>query len=204
MRIIHAGDCSENYGFRIAQVVRCYSKNGISCSKNQCLNSESCSENAPELSESSENGPFTPRAFLPEIRVVPRLLNSIQKIILLAGHIHHVMRYFLVKQCLEKRQKLLSTNACAPGPLLDVSLGRPPAEHRKKRARGGRGRGRVGREGLWLEGKDPPVQWGGGGDRLKGNWGRTHVWGFSKLSRKSRIRYRFVMHAEIPGFGSGN
>ena len=55
--------CSENSGFRIAQVVRCHSENGISHSENYFLNSESCSENAPELSESSENGLFTPRAF---------------------------------------------------------------------------------------------------------------------------------------------
>ena len=39
------------------------------------LSSESCSdsENTPELSESSENDLFTPRAFFPEIGVVPRL-----------------------------------------------------------------------------------------------------------------------------------
>ena len=51
-----SGSCSENCGFRIAQVVGCHSENGIS-------NSESCSENAPELSESSENGLFPPRPF---------------------------------------------------------------------------------------------------------------------------------------------
>ena len=50
-----SGSCSENRGFRIAQVVGCHSENGIS-------NAESCSENTPELSESSENGLFTPRA----------------------------------------------------------------------------------------------------------------------------------------------
>ena len=57
--------CSENCGLRIAQVVRRHSENGISHSKNQSLNYESCSENTPELSESSdlENGLFTPRAF---------------------------------------------------------------------------------------------------------------------------------------------
>ena len=38
-------------------------------------NSESCSENAPELAESSENGRLAPRAFFPEIGVVLRLLN---------------------------------------------------------------------------------------------------------------------------------
>ena len=58
-----SGSCSENCGFRIAQVVRCHSENGISYSENEISNSESCSENAPELSESSENGLFTPRAF---------------------------------------------------------------------------------------------------------------------------------------------
>ena len=63
-----SGSCSENCGFRIAQVAGCHSENGISYS-------ESCSENTPELSESSENGLFTPRAFFPEIGVVPRLLS---------------------------------------------------------------------------------------------------------------------------------
>ena len=58
-----SGSCSENCGFRIAQVVRCHSENGISYSENGISNSESCSENTPELSESSENGLFTPRAF---------------------------------------------------------------------------------------------------------------------------------------------
>ena len=49
--------------FRIAQkVVRCHSENAISDSENHFLNSESCSENTPELSESSENGLSTPRA----------------------------------------------------------------------------------------------------------------------------------------------
>ena len=55
--------CSENCGFRIDQVVRAHSENGILYSENGISNSESCSENTPELSESSENGPFTPRAF---------------------------------------------------------------------------------------------------------------------------------------------
>ena len=55
--------CSENCGFRIDQVVRGHSENGISYSENGISNSESCSENTPELSESSENGSFTPRAF---------------------------------------------------------------------------------------------------------------------------------------------
>ena len=58
-----SGSCSENCGFRIAQVVGCHSENRISYSENGILNSESCSENTPELSESSENGLFTPRAF---------------------------------------------------------------------------------------------------------------------------------------------
>ena len=39
-------------------------------------NSESCSENAPELSQSSEDGLFTPRAFFPEVGVVPRFLKK--------------------------------------------------------------------------------------------------------------------------------
>ena len=56
----HSGNrsesCSENCGFRIDQVVRGHSENGISYSENGISNSESCSENTPELSESSENG----------------------------------------------------------------------------------------------------------------------------------------------------
>ena len=62
-----SGSCSENHGFRIAQVVNSHSENGISHSKNHFLNSDSCSENTPELSESSENGLFTPRAFFLEL-----------------------------------------------------------------------------------------------------------------------------------------
>ena len=58
-----SGSCSENCGSRIAQVVGCHSENGISYSENRFLNSKSCSKNTPELSKSSENGLFTPRAF---------------------------------------------------------------------------------------------------------------------------------------------
>ena len=68
-----SGSCSENCGFRIAQVVGCHSKNGISYSENGISN---CSENTPELSESSENDLFTPRAFFLKWGVVPRLLNQ--------------------------------------------------------------------------------------------------------------------------------
>ena len=49
--------------FRIAQVVRRPSENGISHSENYFLNSKSSSENTPERSQSSENSFFTPRAF---------------------------------------------------------------------------------------------------------------------------------------------
>ena len=42
----------------------CQSESGISDSENQFLNCESCSEKTPKLSESSENGLFTPRAFV--------------------------------------------------------------------------------------------------------------------------------------------
>ena len=59
-----SGSCSENCGFRIAQVVRRHSENGIFHSENDFLNSESSSENTPELSQSFENGLFTPREFL--------------------------------------------------------------------------------------------------------------------------------------------
>ena len=58
-----SGSCSENCGFRIAQVVRCHSKNGILHSENYFLNSENCSENTPELSQSFENSLFTSRVF---------------------------------------------------------------------------------------------------------------------------------------------
>ena len=51
-----SGSCSENCGFHIAQVVRRHSESGISYSENYFLNSESCSENTPELSQGSENG----------------------------------------------------------------------------------------------------------------------------------------------------
>ena len=40
-----SGSCSENFGFRIAQVVGCHSENGISNSENGISNSESCSDN---------------------------------------------------------------------------------------------------------------------------------------------------------------
>ena len=70
----HSGSCSENFGFRIAQVVGCHSENGILYSENGISNSESCSENTPELSQSSENGLFSPRAFFLKLGVVPRLL----------------------------------------------------------------------------------------------------------------------------------
>ena len=55
--------CSENCGFRIDQVARGHSENGISYSENGISNSESCSENTLELSQSSENGVSAPRAF---------------------------------------------------------------------------------------------------------------------------------------------
>ena len=63
--------CSENSEFRIAQVVRRHSENGISHSgishsENYFLNSESCSENTPERTQSSENGLFAPKAFFPK------------------------------------------------------------------------------------------------------------------------------------------
>ena len=60
-RIAPGSSCSENCGFRVAQVVRCHSENQISHCENQFLNSESCSENALKLFESSENdhGLFT-------------------------------------------------------------------------------------------------------------------------------------------------
>ena len=71
-----SGSCSENCGFRIAQVVRCHSENGISYSKNLFLNSESCSENAPELSRAPREWPFHSESVFPEIGVVPRAQAS--------------------------------------------------------------------------------------------------------------------------------
>ena len=49
----------------------CYSENGIFHSENHVLSSESCSENTLELSQSSENGLFTPRAFFLKLRWSP-------------------------------------------------------------------------------------------------------------------------------------
>ena len=43
--------CSENCGFRIAQVVRCHCENGISHANRHCLSRESCSESTPDLRE---------------------------------------------------------------------------------------------------------------------------------------------------------
>ena len=65
--ILSCGCCSENSWFRIAQVMTCHSENGISHSEDHFLNSESCSKNTPELSQSSENGLLTPRAFFLEL-----------------------------------------------------------------------------------------------------------------------------------------
>ena len=70
-----SGSCSENFWFAYCssrgmpfREWNSYSENGIS-------NSQFCSENTPELSQSSENGLFAPRAYFPEIGVVPRLLT---------------------------------------------------------------------------------------------------------------------------------
>ena len=49
-----SGSCSENCGFRIAQVVGCHSENGISYSENGISYSESYSEN-------TQNSPRAPR-----------------------------------------------------------------------------------------------------------------------------------------------
>ena len=71
-----SGSCSKNCCFRIAQAVRGHSENGISHSKNYFLNSKSCSENTPELSRSSENGLFTPRAFFLKLGWSPGFLST--------------------------------------------------------------------------------------------------------------------------------
>ena len=65
--------CSESCGARIAQVVGCHSENRILYSENGISNSESCSEHTPELSETSENGLFTPRAFFLKLGSSPDL-----------------------------------------------------------------------------------------------------------------------------------
>ena len=84
-----SGSCSENCSFRIAQVVRSHSENGILHSESQFLNSESCSENTPELFQSSENALFAPRAFFlklgwspgfwKEAKCTPKLGSGSQK-----------------------------------------------------------------------------------------------------------------------------
>ena len=53
----------ELWFFCVERVLRRHSENGSSHSKNYFLNSESCSENALECSQSSEDGFFTPKAF---------------------------------------------------------------------------------------------------------------------------------------------
>ena len=45
----------------------------------------------------------------------------------------------------------------------------------------GRGRGRVGKEGLSLEGRVLQCNGGGRGDPPKRSWGQTHIWGLSSV-----------------------
>ena len=77
------------------------------------------------------------------------------------------------------------------GPLPHTSLGRTLPEYCKKsQGVGGRGRGKVGREGLW-SGKGPPVAMGGmGGGPPNGSWGQTHIWGLSKKQRHDNLQQR--------------
>ena len=63
-----SGSCSESSHCTTRETP---SENGTSHSENYFLNSESCSENTPERSQSSENSLFTPRAFFPEVGVLP-------------------------------------------------------------------------------------------------------------------------------------
>ena len=58
--------------------VRRHSENGISHSENYFLNSESCSENTLERSQSSENSLFTPRAFFLKLGWSPGFWNMTQ------------------------------------------------------------------------------------------------------------------------------
>ena len=60
----------------------------FSYSENYFLNFESCSENTPERSQSSENGLFTRvESVLPEIGVVPRLLICVARNFLVFGSV---------------------------------------------------------------------------------------------------------------------
>ena len=68
-----SNSCYENCGFCFGRVVRCHCETGISHSQNHFLNSESCSENTLELSESSDQEwPFHSERVFPEIGVVPQ------------------------------------------------------------------------------------------------------------------------------------
>ena len=49
--------------FVLLKSLNAHSEIGILRSQNQFLNAESCSKNALELSQSSENGPLTQRVF---------------------------------------------------------------------------------------------------------------------------------------------
>ena len=71
--------CSENCGSCTAQTVRCHSENGIRIPSLSSLIFESCSQNAPELSESSENGLVTPRAFC-KVKVTVILKFQVQEL----------------------------------------------------------------------------------------------------------------------------
>ena len=74
MKIFHVGSHQFRESLRellrelwllvLLQVVGCHSENENFVFREwNLLNSDSCSENTPELSESSENGLITPRAF---------------------------------------------------------------------------------------------------------------------------------------------
>ena len=66
-----SGSCSENCGFRIAQVVGCQSENGLSYSKNGISNCDLLLEYAGTLRELRE-WPFHSESVFPEICQDPR------------------------------------------------------------------------------------------------------------------------------------
>ena len=69
--------CSENSGFRITQVVRRHSENGISHSENYFLNSEPrAALRIPRNAPRAPRMAFSLRERFPEMGVLPRLLMS--------------------------------------------------------------------------------------------------------------------------------
>ena len=85
----------------------------------------------------------------------------------------------------------------------------PPGALQKEPCGWGKREGRVGRKGLWLEGRVLQLQWGWE-DPPKGSWGQTHIWGLStrlvcKKEHPVRGRKRKVLSQSLvcllPGRG---